>query len=69
MIILKETDILTVAGGVTGVLFSTPGSGFFGAFVRSIMPYVPSGRMIRFEPLLAVRCILFSNVIGKRGKI
>ncbi len=63
-IIIKETVILTVAGGMTGILFSLIGAGAIEGFVRGIMPYVPSGRLIRFEPWLAASCILFSVILG-----
>jgi putative ABC transport system permease protein len=63
-IILKETLLLTAAGGVCGILLSTLGAGMIEGFVRGVMPYVPSGRMIHFDPILAGACILFTLVVG-----
>lgn len=63
-IIIKETTMLTAAGGIAGIILSVIGSGIIEGFVRSFMPYVPSGRMIFFELWLAGLCILFSLLIG-----
>ncbi|MCU0557734.1 MAG: ABC transporter permease [Desulfobacterales bacterium] len=63
-IIIKETVLLTVAGGVCGILLSTLMAGMIEGFVRKVMPYVPSGKIIHFEPVLAASCIAFTLVIG-----
>ncbi len=63
-IIIKETTLLTASGGVVGIILSTIGSGIIEGFVRKFMPYVPSGKMIDFEPWLAGLCIAFSLFIG-----
>ncbi len=63
-IVVKETIILTTAGGLAGIMAANVGSGFIEMFVRKFMPFVPSGRMIMFEPWLAVACIIFSVMIG-----
>lgn len=63
-IIIKETTMLTAVGGLTGIFISVIGSGVIEGFVRSFMPYVPSGRMITFELWLAGLCILFSLLVG-----
>ncbi len=63
-IIIKETVLLTVAGGVCGILLSTLMAGMIEGFVRKVMPYVPSGTIIHFEPVLAASCIAFTLVIG-----
>ncbi|WP_373498839.1 ABC transporter permease [Desulfococcus sp.] len=63
-IILKETLLLTAAGGVCGILLSTLGAGWIEGFVRGVMPYVPSGKMIHFDPILAGACILFTLIVG-----
>ena len=63
-IIIKETLLLTAAAGVAGIFISTLAGGLIEGFVRGFMPYVPSGKMIHFEPLLAVLCVVFSLVIG-----
>jgi putative ABC transport system permease protein len=63
-IIIKETVLLTLAGGVCGILLSTLMAGMIEGFVRKVMPYVPSGKIIHFEPVLAASCIAFTLVIG-----
>ncbi len=63
-IIIKETTMLTIVGGISGILLAVFAAGLIEDFVRSFMPYVPSGRMIHFDPWLAGACIAFSMVIG-----
>lgn len=62
--IIKETTMLTISGGVGGIMISVIAAGLIEEFVRSFMPYVPSGRMIHFDPWLAGACIAFSLFIG-----
>ncbi len=63
-IVIKETAFLTTAGGVSGIILSIIGSGAIEGIVRGFMPYVPSGRMIVFDPYLAFLCIVFSVLVG-----
>jgi len=63
-IIIKETLLLTATAGVAGIFISILAGGLIEGFVRGFMPYVPSGKMIQFEPLLAVLCVVFSLIIG-----
>lgn len=63
-IIIMETIILTTVGGLSGLLVSLIGSGMIEAFVKRFMPYVPSGKMIVFEPNIALLCIVFSVIVG-----
>lgn len=63
-IIIKETTILSLAGGVMGILLAVIGSRGIEAFVRSVMPYVPSGDLVQFEPVVAVSSIGFIFVVG-----
>lgn len=63
-IILEETTILTVTGGLFGIVAATLGSKLIEAFVRSVMPFVPSGNLIRFDPLIALGSVLFIMAIG-----
>ena len=63
-IIIKETTLLTISGGIIGVILAMLTAGIIEGFVRGFMPYVPSGKMISFEPLLAGLCVIFSFVIG-----
>lgn len=63
-IIMKETALLTLTGGFVGLILSLIGSNIIEKFVRSFMPYVPSGKMIQFDPLLASIILFFSLFIG-----
>jgi putative ABC transport system permease protein len=63
-IIMKETLLLTATASVAGILLSSVAAGIIEMFVRSFMPYVPSGKMIHFEPLLALFCLVFSMSVG-----
>lgn len=63
-IIIKETIVLTAAGGIAGIIIANIGSTVIEGFVKGFMPYVPSGKLITFEPLLAAMCIMFSVVLG-----
>lgn len=63
-VILQETTILTLGGGLAGILFATLGSRLIESFVRLIMPYVPKGEMVHFEPGLALASVAFVFVIG-----
>jgi len=63
-IIIKETIILTTAGGIAGIVIANIGSAAIEGFVKRFMPYVPSGKLITFEPSLAAICIMFSIVLG-----
>ncbi len=63
-IIMNETIIITVSGGIAGIIFAVVASGIIENFVKLFIPYVPSGRMLLFEPLIAVFCLLFALSIG-----
>ena len=63
-IIMKETLLLTTSAGVAGIFVSSVAAGIVEGFVRNFMPYVPSGKMIHFDPLLAFACIAFSLSVG-----
>lgn len=63
-IVLKETVLLTATGGFAGVLLANVGSQGIEHLLRKSMPYVPSGNMILFDPLLAAGCIGFSMLLG-----
>jgi putative ABC transport system permease protein len=63
-IILSETTILTLCGGVVGIVLSTLGARLIEAFVRSVMPFVPSGQLISFEPGVALGSVTFIFIIG-----
>jgi putative ABC transport system permease protein len=63
-IILTETTILALCGGMVGIVLSTLGARLIEAFVRSVMPFVPSGDLIRFDPVTALASVAFIFVIG-----
>lgn len=63
-IILEETTILSLGGGLLGIAVSILGSTLIEAFVRSVMPYVPSGNLISFDPGLALGSVVFILAIG-----
>ena len=63
-IILEETTILSLCGGLVGILISILGSRMIEAFVRSVMPFVPSGNLISFDPGVAAGSVLFIFIIG-----
>ena len=63
-IILEETTILSLGGGLIGIFISILGSRLIEAFVRAVMPFVPSGNLISFDAGLAVGSVIFILVIG-----
>ncbi len=63
-IILHETTILALVGGLAGIVLSILGARLIEAFVRSVMPFVPSGDLIRFDPVTALGSVAFIFVIG-----
>ncbi len=63
-IILYETTVLSLGGGLIGILISILGARLIEAFVRSVMPFVPSGTLIRFDPGVAAGSVAFIFVIG-----
>ncbi|MEW6595084.1 MAG: FtsX-like permease family protein [Thermodesulfobacteriota bacterium] len=62
--ILTETTLLTVSGGLAGIVMAMGGAPLIEAFVRTILPYMPSGEMVTFDPLLAAASLLFALAIG-----
>ncbi len=63
-IILEETTILSLGGGLIGIFISILGSRLIEAFVRAVMPFVPSGNLISFDAGLAMGSVIFILVIG-----
>jgi putative ABC transport system permease protein len=63
-IILVEGLLLTMAGGLAGILLSVAGNDLIGLFVRRIMPYAPAGTMARFDPAIAGACLIFAVLVG-----
>ena len=63
-IILVEGMLLTMTGGLAGILVSVAGNDLIGLFVRRIMPYAPAGTMARFDAGLAGASLVFAVVVG-----
>lgn len=63
-IIMKETTILTIVGGIAGIAVAMLGARLIESFVRQIMPFVPTGDMLRFDLGLALACVAFALVVG-----
>lgn len=63
-ITIKETVLVTLCGGVAGIVLAVLGSSLIEAGVRGFMPFVPQGDMIVFEPGLAALSVLFSIGVG-----
>lgn len=63
-LVMIETLFITVSGGILGAVFSILGSSLIEGFVKGIIPYAPSGRLISPDPTLIGLCILFTVVVG-----
>jgi putative ABC transport system permease protein len=63
-LVVIETLIITVTGGIVGSLFSIAASGLIETFVKGIIPYAPAGTLISPDIGLVALCILFTVVIG-----
>ena len=62
--IMAETLIITVSGGVIGVIMAVAGSSIIEGFVKGILPYSPRGSFIYISPELVGFSILFSVALG-----
>jgi putative ABC transport system permease protein len=63
-IILNEGMLLSISGGVAGILVSVAGNDVIEVFVRKVMPYVPGGDMVRFDPGIAAASLFFASLVG-----
>jgi putative ABC transport system permease protein len=63
-IILKEGMLLSVSGGIAGILVSVAGNDLIEVFVRKVMPYVPGGNMVRFDAGIAGASLIFASLVG-----
>lgn len=63
-IILKEGMLLTITGGVAGIIASVAGNDLIEVFVRQVMPYVPSQNMAGFDAGIAAASLVFALLIG-----
>lgn len=64
VLLITETVIITLLGGICGIIVSLAGAGLIEGFVRGIIPYAPSGSFVSFDPVLAGTCLLFSVGLG-----
>lgn len=64
IIILLEGILLTLTGGVAGILVAAAGSDLISILVRRIIPYAPSGSMASFDPGLAGASLVFAVLVG-----
>ena len=63
-IILKEGMLLSLSGGIAGILVSVAGNDVIEIFVRKVMPYAPGGDMVRFDAVIAASSLLFAVLVG-----
>lgn len=63
-IIMNETIMITIFGGIIGIILTVALSEAIEYFIRLFVPYVPSGKMLIFDPLIALFCLIFSLIIG-----
>jgi putative ABC transport system permease protein len=63
-LVMTETLFLTVSGGILGAVFSILAAGLIEGFVKGIIPYAPSGRLISPDPALIALCLLFTVAVG-----
>ncbi len=61
---MNEALVLTFIGGAAGIVLANLGAPVIESFVRGFLPYVPEGRNIVFDPLVALGSLIFSMVIG-----
>lgn len=63
-IVLFETLLLCLAGGVLGVTFGMLFASLTDEWLHALLPYAPAGRFILFDPLIVLVSILFATVAG-----
>jgi len=63
-IVLKEGLLLTITGGIAGIMVSVAGNDLIELFVRKVMPYVPSENMVRFDAGIAAASMVFALLVG-----
>jgi putative ABC transport system permease protein len=64
ILLITETLLITMFGGIIGIIAALAGSGIIETFVRGIVPYAPSGSFVSFDPLLIGGCLVFSIGLG-----
>lgn len=63
-LILTETLIISLAGGIVGTTGALLGSSFIETLVRQALPFSPTSSLLIFDPVLFVLCIIASGAIG-----
>lgn len=64
ILIMVETLILSVSGGIIGTSGALIGSSVIEMLVRGALPFSPKGSLITFDPFLFLICILASGALG-----
>jgi putative ABC transport system permease protein len=59
-----ETVLVTVAGGITGVLLALVSSRLVEALIRGMIPYAPKGSLIGFSLPTLGACVALSLLLG-----
>lgn len=63
-IVLFETLLLCLAGGVVGAVFGMAFSSLTDQWLHDLLPYAPAGRFILFDPVIIAASILFAALAG-----
>lgn len=64
ILVLAETFLITIIGGMVGIIAAVAGSGIIEGFVRDTIPYAPTGSLFSFEPSLVLLALGFSLFLG-----
>lgn len=63
-LVLTETAVLCVLGGVVGTILGAAGSSLADELLRAALPYAPSGRMVVLDPRLALATVGATLALG-----
>ena len=63
-IVLFETLLLCLAGGVLGTAFGMAFATVTDQWLHELLPYAPAGRFILFDPVVIAASILFATLAG-----
>ncbi len=62
--VLTETILITLAGGIVGAVSAVVGSSLIENFVKGMLPYSPRGSLISLSPELIAFALAFSVALG-----
>jgi putative ABC transport system permease protein len=62
--VLAETVVITISGGMLGTVAALAGSKVIEGFVKGMLPYSPRGSFISFSPELVAFALAFSVILG-----